>query len=514
MTAKSDRHLPGYRNRPRSTKLDRRPEVNPLTKQPFHGIEPRGLNIVLRSAILEGRFGRMFRNLPAFLPPDALLRKLAKQMVEPEPKPGTEDESGDNPDIPAGFTYFGQFVDHDLTFDPTSQLQRDNDPDALTDFRTPRLDLDSVYGRGPDDVPFLYDPDGVHLLIGRNAEGDDDLPRNSNGRALLGDPRNDENLIVSQLTQGFLKYHNRVFDALADEPAAKRFDEARTTVRWHFQWAVIHDFLVRLVGDDVVRDILQPDTFAVPTDRGKKTVKTVNVVLKFFAWKHRPFMPVEFSVAAYRFGHSMVRGEYELNADVQDVPIFAKSPEPDLRGFRELPAGHVIQWARFFEFSGTDLEVQPSRRIDTKLAFGLSELPESVAKGIAALAERDLKRGKALGLPSGQAVARAMGIPDDLILRGDDFKPLPPDLIKAFGRTTPLFFYVLKEAEVLSHGKKLGPVGGRIVAEVIIGLLRGDPSSYLRVQPTWHPKAGEFGAPRDSEFSVADLLRFAGVTIS
>jgi len=139
----------------------------------------------MRSALFEGRFGRMFRNLPPFLPADPALRKLAKQMVEPEPKPGTEDKSGDNPDIPAGFTYFGQFVDHDLTFDPISQLQRDNDPDALTDFRTPRLDLDSVYSRGPDDVPFIYDRDGVHLLIGRNAGGDDDLPRNSNGRACL-----------------------------------------------------------------------------------------------------------------------------------------------------------------------------------------------------------------------------------------------------------------------------------------------------------------------------------------
>src|SRR5947209_1442526 len=374
----------------------------------------------MRSALFEGRFGRMFRNLPPFLPADPALRKLAKQMVEPEPKPGTEDKSGDNPDIPAGFTYFGQFVDHDLTFDPISQLQRDNDPDALTDFRTPRLDLDSVYSRGPDDVPFIYDRDGVHLLIGRNAGGDDDLPRNSNGRALLGDSRNDENLIVSQLALGFLKYHNRVVDALAQTPADERFDEARRIVRWHFQWAVIHDFLVRLVGEEVIRDVLQPDAFTVPTDRGKKIVKTVKVVLKFFRWGRRPFMPVEFSVAAYRFGHSMVRGEYELNAEVQDVQI----------------------------------------------------------------------------------------------VRADDLKPLPPDLIKEFGQDTPLFFYVLKEAEVFSQGRKLGPVGGRIVAEVIIGLIRGDPSSFMSVQPMWQPKAGEFGALRDGEFSVADLLRFAKVRIT
>src|SRR5436190_387188 len=414
------------------------PAGEPMARH-FHGSELRGLNAVSRSPLFEGRFGRMFRNLPPLLPDDKDLEELARQMVEPEPT-GDEDPAGDNPTIPAGFTYFGQFVDHDLTFDPTSQLQRDNDPDALVDFRTPRFDLDSVYGRGPDDQPFLYDEDGVHLLIGRNRAKEDDLPRNVKGRALLGDARNDENLIVSQLALGVIKYHNRVVDA-------------------------------------------------------------------------PPFMGVEFSVAAYRFGHSMVRGEYELNDKVQNIPIFAKPPEEDLRGFRELPEGHVIQWARFFQFDESQLQVQPSRKIDSKLSFGISILPEAVAKEIHALAERDLKRGKALGIPSGQAIARAIGIPDDLILHPNHMKPLPEHLIKVFGRRTPLFFYVLKEAEVFSSGHRLGPTGGRIVAEVLIGLLRADPCSYLSVSPSWHPRAGEFGARKDGEFTVADLLRFAGVTI-
>ena len=457
----------------------------------------------------------MFPNLPAFLPPDDALDALARTMVEPEPKEGEDDTAGDNPDIPAGFTYFGQFVDHDLTFDPTSKLQRDNDPDALVDFRAPRFDLDALYGRGPDDQPFLYEDDGVLMLIGKNEPGEDDLPRNAKGRALLGDARNDENLIVSQLALGFLKYHNRVVETppVAELPPERRIDEGRRIVRWHYQWAVVHDFLARLVGNDVIDDVLRPVSFKVPAGSGAKTIKTLSPVLKFFHWRARPFMPVEFSVGAYRFGHSMVRGEYELNAEVQDIPIFAKPPAEDLRGFRALPAGHVIQWARFFEFQGSRLEVQPSRRIDTKLAFGVSILPEAVARGIHALAERDLRRGKALGLPSGQSVARAIGLPEDLILHARDLKSLPKNLVRVFGEDTPLFFYVLKEAEVLSKGQRLGPVGGRIVAEVLIGLLRGDPFSFLSMQPNWRPKAGEFGARKDGEFTVADLLRFAGVTI-
>jgi hypothetical protein len=284
-------------------------------------------------------------------------------------------------------------------------------------------------------------------------------------------------------------------------------------VRWHYQWAVIHDFLARLVGTEVIEDILHPVSFKVPAGQSSKTIKTLAVLPRFFHWRSRPFMPVEFSVGAYRFGHSMVRGEYELNDQVQNIPIFAKPPEEDLRGFRELPAGHSIQWARFFEFEGSKLTPQPSRKIDTKLSFGLNILPENVAAGIHALAERDLKRGRALGLPSGQAIARTIGLPEDLILHAADLKPLPDHLIQVFGENTPLFFYALKEAEKISGGRRLGPTGGRIVAEVFIGLLRADPSSYLNVQPTWQPKAGEFGARKDGEFTITDLLRFARVRI-
>src|SRR5256886_125085 len=422
-----------------------------VRKTTGHHGEVRGLNLSRRSSQFEGRFGRMFRTLPGAQFDEQMLRKLADAMsAQPEDKPTPETEADDeeNTAISAGYTYLGQFIDHDLTFDPASSLERQNDPDGLVDYRTPRFDLDSVYGRGPDDQPFLYEEDGVHLLIGRNKAREDDLARNVKGRALLGDSRNDENLIVSQLALGVIKYHNKIVDAppFQGVPPERRFDEGRRIVRWHYQWAVIHDFLARLVGTEVIEDILHPVSFKVPAGDGAKTIRTLAILPRFFHWTKRPFMPVEFSVAAYRFGHSMVRGEYELNDKVQNIPIFAKPPEEDLRGFRELPDGHVIQWARFFQFDESKLEVQPSRKIDSKLSFGVSILPEAVAKEIHALAERDLKRGKALGLPSGQAVARAIGVPDDLILHPKDMKPLSEHLIKIFGRRTPLFRSVLKDA--------------------------------------------------------------------
>src|SRR5216117_2954418 len=224
--------------------------------RPFHGSELRGLSAVSRSPSFEGRFGRMFRNLPPLLPDDKDLEALARQMVEPEPT-GEEDTAGDNPDIPAGFTYFGQFVDHDLTFDPTSQLERDNDPNGLVDFRTPRFDLDSVYGRGPDDEPFMYEPDGRHFQLGDPMTqggvraGTFDLPR-FRGRALIGDKRNDENVIISQLHGIFLRFHNAV---AALNPAAG-FAEVQRLVRWHYQWVVLHDFLPRVVGMRTLHAVL------------------------------------------------------------------------------------------------------------------------------------------------------------------------------------------------------------------------------------------------------------------
>jgi hypothetical protein len=469
------------------------------------GAPPRGLMSVPKSRLHEGRFGRMFRNLPIPRPPREALIALGNAMPE-ENRPAA---TADNPRIPAAYTYLGQFIDHDITFDPVSKLQRLNDPDALVTFRTPRYDLDSLYGRGPADTPFLYEwlnPTfrGVKLLAGRNpqrdpVDGEDldrqDLPRNEQGRALIGDPRNDENIIVGQFHLAFIKFHDRVVDRVKEDKGltgAELFEEARRLVTWHYQWVVVHDFLRRVAGDAIVNDVLT---------NGRK----------FFEWEDQPFMPVEFSGAAYRFGHSMIRPAYDLNEVVTGVPIFSRKDRPanreHLGGFRRLPSFWTIDWSHFVKIDRT--RPQPSRKINIRLARPLMKLPASVNEGRNPLAVLNLRRGKALQLPSGQSVAQHMG---ETPLTAAELEVSRLRGLKAAHRAvleqdTPLWFYVLKEAEVRANAERLGPVGGRIVAEVLIGLLDGDPSSFLRVEPNWKP-AG-IPAKTAGEFTLADLLTFA-----
>ncbi len=181
--------------------------------------------------------------------------EFAEKIKNGEPVDVALDEREDedeNPAIPAGFTYLGQFIDHDITFDPVSSLDRFNDPDALQDFRTPRLDLDFVYGSGPDDQPFLYEADGKHLLLGEDRDFDTtrnnrpDLPRNNATprRALIGDKRNDENTIVSQLQTLFIRFHNKVLDTVGGND----FQKTQQIVRWHYQWIVLHQFIKTVAG--------------------------------------------------------------------------------------------------------------------------------------------------------------------------------------------------------------------------------------------------------------------------
>ncbi|MFC8732242.1 heme peroxidase family protein [Luteimicrobium sp. NPDC057192] len=524
-----------------------------------HGTPLRGLATTPASSTTRGRFGRMFRHVPVWSQNQGDLAKLGQAMVQ-ELEGGMIDKPlGDVDDdentatlddgelrLPAGYTYFGQFVDHDITFDPVSSLTRQSDPDALTDYRTPRFDLDNVYGRGPSDEPFLYEHDGLHLTVGKDVSADEafrgpDLPRTETTQiAIIGDPRNDENLVVSQLQSAMLRLHNRVVDRVERDTRGRGlskddvFKLAQQEVRWHYQWVVVQDFLPRLVGRDVVDDILSTEEYAVP---GGGTVETLVPHCRFFDWKEEPFMPVEFSVAAYRYGHSMVRPSYAINdriplpvrgvTDAHRIPIFSHDADPlhNLNGFRTLPGEWGFQWKYFLpgidDAAGPVDEhlPQPSYKIDHVLARPLSTLPDSVAgpervvsgmpKELAQeLAVRNLLRGMRLGIPCGEDVARAMSIapltPEQVF--ADDAVDLPDAVRDRLAGHTPLWFYVLREADVRARGAHLGPVGGRIVAEVLIGLLHGDPLSFLSVDPTWKPTLPSRVA---GTFTLSDLVNFA-----
>jgi hypothetical protein len=512
---------------------------------PRHGSLERGLELTPRSRLRAGRFGRMFRNLPVYAHDDRQLCEIAKSMIAeadpkdtrrvPIPEPPDEDE---NPRIPAGYTYLGQFIDHDITFDPVSSLQAQNDPDALHDFRTPSLDLDNLYGRGPDDQPYLYrngadedehpqlgfDRRGVMFRLGKFvADAEEgpatgrDLPRNEDGRAIIGDPRNDENVIVSQLHSVMLRFHNHVVENTRELDrqlsGANLFREAQRRVRWHYQWIVVHDFLRRVVDGDsgdnstvgggVVDDILQTKTFRVSDGKGS----ALDTHLVLYKWHNSPFMPVEFSVAAYRFGHSMVRPSYFINEVVRRehanarISILSRDPDPNARtnlnGFRGLPSDFGVDWKFFYDIE-PGFKPQRSYRMDAKLSHPLGDLPGQ-PDGMSSLAERNLKRGHSMSLPSGQTIAKAMGVTplsEDRV----GLAKIAPD----YAADTPLWYYVLKEAEVRNEGTHLGPVGGRIVAEVILGLLIGDPLSYLNVEPDWTPDLG----PTAGRFTMSDLINF------
>ena len=546
-----------------------------------HGTGVRGINLSRQSAQFEGRFGRLFRTLPAAVHEEDDLIELGKRMtakLEEPPTPETEVDGEENPGISAGYTYLGQFIDHDLTFDPASSLQRQNDPDGLTDFRTPRFDLDCIYGRGPDDQPYLYQDDGVRMLLGAALTGSESdpntrgLPRNSPNegpaqnapnaappprRALIGDPRNDENVIVSNLQATMLRFHNRIANLLEQQRGCRpRFEQVQREVRFHYQWVVLHDFLPTILGRDRVLSLLpqlEADGIRQGSDDFIRDTEAPDIAafdpqLRFYKPRKNAYMPVEFSVAAYRFGHSMIRPVYRLNATLTgadfpanalgdgrqvifDVRTDAKLAE-SLVGFREFPSPWAVDWNLFFRMDNnppTDARhrVQPAYKIDTSLVNPLATLPQSIASDERSLAARNLLRGLRMSLPSGQAVARAMGftpIADDKLRVGkadtpsENDNPLKPltDISPDFAGNAPLWFYILAEAQqqFFEGGAtpdtvtRLGDVGGTIVGEIFVGLLWADSHSYLQQHPGWRP-FHEFVSPDTGIFGMAELIRAA-----
>jgi hypothetical protein len=462
---------------------------------------------------------RAATKLPFNAATQSLMNKLGEMMGDPGRDPNVNSNNPGDPgvsSIPSGYTYFGQFVDHDITLDVSSSIDVPTDANTINNMRSPALDLDSVYGRGPGLDPFLYvfpnagPSTAIKLQVGTNSPAGTGGPSNNGNptgmaqqkswdvprmlgtnTAVIGDPRNDENLIVVQFQHAMLRFHNAVVDMLvAAGFAGDIFAEAKRIVTHHYQWAVVHDFLRRVCGNAAVNNAMASVVAAVGS----------------------PFrMPVEFAVAAYRFGHSMIRDVYWVNFNFPFASlgqVFEFNRNPRLPVF----SSWVVDFNAFFD-TGIPVPIHnKARRIDSFIAAGLESLPGGSGL-MQVLAARNLRRGLAMGLPSGQGMANSFGIPPMTPAQLTSGLPAAEvSLLNAGGvllKQTPLWYYVLREAAVLAGGNQLGPVGGRIVAETFARILKRDASSYLNVGGGFTPILPS-SAPGD--FTVADLVRFAGVT--
>lgn len=458
------------------------------------------------------RFSRMF-NLPQFRPPEEALVELGRVMED------TNDLHSDHSSVLAGYTYLGQFIDHDITFDPTSGLPSESlNPEEIINGRTPSLDLDSVYGRGPMlEVKPIYESDKIRLRIGSTTPssfGDanmslpNDLPRiggegTDRHKAVIADPRNDENLAVAQTHLAFLKAHNKLVELHAQEGLSghQLFQAAKADLVRHYQWIVLYDFLPRICRRDVINDVLS---------NGRRFYLTLQ--------SRDVTMPVEFSAAAFRLGHSMVRNEYEWNrvfnsggfqvATLNLLFVFTGG-SGNLGGFDTLPTNWIIDWRRFYDFSpvihtDVNIKVNKIRKIDTSLALSLKKIPGFGPSDESNLAVRNLLRGRLLGLPTGQDVAIAMGV--DPMSEIEILDGPHKNILSKYnlGKHTPLWYYILKEAEVQESGERLGIVGSTILAEVFSGLIENSRISILDGS-NWKPT---LPSRTPGEFEMADLLLF------
>jgi Animal haem peroxidase len=413
-----------------------------------------------------GRYRRMLEELPSLRSDEALLHAIGSRGGPCDGGP-LERDGGDDASVAAGWPFFGQFVAHDITAD-RSPIQHAVDPAQLRNFRSPRVNLESVYGGGPVGSPYLYDRDDpAKMLLG---EGGHDVPRNRQDIALVGDPRNDSHLFMNQLHVAFLRAHN----ALADEVGT--FEDARRLLVWHYQWIVVHEYLPTLVGEELAAALLDGSPALYRADGA-------------------PYIPFEFADAAFRYGHSQIRHRYQVNERFGPCPMF-----PDLIGFGAVAPERAADWSLLFDVPGRP-PAQRAKRIDGHLPASLIHLPAAISgevdkEAYHSLAARDLQRGQATGLPSGEAVARQLG---ERVLT-----PAEVGLAEhGWGSETPLWYYVLREADVLGDGDRLGPVGGRIVGEVLVGILDADPSSFRVAEPGWAPT---LPAADPGRFSLSDLL--------
>lgn len=488
----------------------------------FHGMaKARGCS---HAAV--GNFSRLFPKCPSLT--------LSEQEAAAIGGPGgvMHDMDGRSPDsgIPVGYVFFAQFVDHDITLDTTSPLRVEcpKSPEGvaeLPNIRSASLDLDSVYGFGPEGSPHIYQ--GEKLAINPNGR---DLARSPGGAALIGDPRNDENIFIAQLHLMFHRLHNRFYSERAyqktiTEDNWSRFEATQREIRFHYQWVVLYDFLKR---------ICDPTIYAFAIEKLRDPEQAYPLCYKPDA-HGRLTMPVEFSTAAYRVGHAMVRNDYAVNDAEQSVELFDE--RFGTTGFTALPEELVIDWRNLFQVE-PHFQPRMAKAIDPLLADELQNLPivSSSNPNDRALAFRNLMRASALGVPGGQSVAKLLGDKNypisvrDLELDGIDvFTRVRSTKRKGKGKEkvetslredTPLFYYVLRESQLESNGAHLGPVGSALLLEVFCGMLRYCDETFIK-HDGWTPDAclAKPGSTFDEErlikdqsyypLELADLVRFA-----
>ena len=433
----------------------------------------------------------------------AALKTLGSGMADPQP------QTGPDSDIPSGYTYLGQFIDHDITRDAQAgklnELITEDDFDPIfadearhliKNVRTATLELDSVYAGGPEEDPDLYESDRVRFKLGRNRVDQAGLPehiqsetnrrdilRQADGRPVLGDQRNDENLLIAQTHHAFKQFHNQIAEQLKGS-ASQRFYSAQKKVIQHYQWIVLHDFLPRIVSRTAHKNALYD--------------------ARFYADDKLTFMPFEFSVAAFRFGHSMVRQRYRHNSIfAKDVADFALMFDFTNGGSRPMPLPNraIIDWSNFYQFEGPPANF--ARPIDTRLSTELERLPNETGL-MRMLAIRNLLRGYLMSLPTGQAVAERIGVKplsNAELLTNTSRNERNALRCSALSARTPLWYYILKESAVREQGKRLGDIGSTIVAETLVALIKRSKHSILQ-EASWKPDL----ADETGRFTMSELL--------
>ena len=487
-----------------------------IDKKTFKNITIINKYIIMSTNIPHGSipsqsFNRLFNNLNPLIATQKDLELLANTMLDPVVRGPIQGSR-----LPAGYTYFGQFIDHDITHDTTTTLTTPADLNNLVNDQTSFFDLSCLYGVNNN----LLDANGL-FVIGKNSNGEDDLPRDAAGIAIIGDPRNEENLIIAQLQLAFLKFHNKVInDIKLANPSfsvSQAVLEARKIVTYHYQWLVVENFL---------RDLCGPYFSRLFDQTGKPLIHQAFQSIY-------PNIPIEFTGAAYRMGHSMVRDAYYLNSNFDVFPIFSPTLPaplisiPDLRGFRELPANFTIDWSVFFPMP-FHKGFQVTENLDVFVTQSLFNLPmpSVVSDTPNILPLRNLMRGTfTYQLPSGQDLASALGIPSNEIMRASTgnlvfqtqnipsvMQPLltTTDLLhltNVFGEQTPLFYYCLLDNHLNGGGNYLGSLTSAIVGQTILCLLANDPTSYLN--NNFIPTAGQYGCVTTGTYRFAEFFTYA-----